>query len=298
MRSSRLRIGPAFALALLFAAAAASAAEPFSRGLLFRVDRPGARISWVFGTIHSADPRALALPPPVARAFAQARAFAGEILVTEVDTDDFTELAQFDDGRSLRDFLDAGTVAEIGRALGVAAPDDAALVRLKPWAVMLKLAQPRSPPAGAGVTLDASLLSAARARRMALVGLELPAEQASAFDAIPIESQVALVRHLLRERSALDGDHAKTMRAWLDRDLGELMALARAPGREQPALAPHFARLARELVENRSAVMAHRLFMPLRRGGVFVAVGALHLPGERGLLALLRDQGYRVRRVY
>ena len=44
--------------------------------------------------------------------------------------------------------------------------------------------------------------------------------------------------------------------------------------------------------------MAHRLFLPLRDGRTFVAVGALHLYGRDGLLALIRAQGYRVRRVF
>jgi uncharacterized protein YbaP (TraB family) len=43
--------------------------------------------------------------------------------------------------------------------------------------------------------------------------------------------------------------------------------------------------------------MAHRLHLPLARGRVFVAVGALHLHGRDGLLALIRRQGYRVTRV-
>ena len=71
-----------------------------------------------------------------------------------------------------------------------------------------------------------------------------------------------------------------------------------APGRADPAVARHFAQLTKHLVENRSVLMAHRLFMPLREGRVFVAVGALHLYGRKGLLELIRAQGYRIQRVY
>ena len=65
-----------------------------------------------------------------------------------------------------------------------------------------------------------------------------------------------------------------------------------------PEVAEHYRVLHRRVVENRSIVMAHRLFMPLREGGNFVAVGANHLYGEEGMLALIEKQGYRVERVY
>jgi len=45
-------------------------------------------------------------------------------------------------------------------------------------------------------------------------------------------------------------------------------------------------------------VMAHRLYMPLREGRVFVAIGVNHLYGEEGVLRLLQKQGYRVTPVY
>jgi uncharacterized protein YbaP (TraB family) len=51
-------------------------------------------------------------------------------------------------------------------------------------------------------------------------------------------------------------------------------------------------------VENRSVVMAHRLAVPLREGRAFVAVGANHLYGPEGMLALIEKQGCRVERVY
>jgi len=44
--------------------------------------------------------------------------------------------------------------------------------------------------------------------------------------------------------------------------------------------------------------MAERMRPQLAEGGRFIAVGALHLPGPRGLLQRLLDQGYTVRRVY
>jgi hypothetical protein len=44
--------------------------------------------------------------------------------------------------------------------------------------------------------------------------------------------------------------------------------------------------------------MVERLRPRLAEGGAFVAVGALHLPGEEGILRLLERQGYRVTRLY
>jgi uncharacterized protein YbaP (TraB family) len=44
--------------------------------------------------------------------------------------------------------------------------------------------------------------------------------------------------------------------------------------------------------------MAFRMQRELRRGRAFVAVGALHLYGDRGVLALLEEDGYRAERLY
>jgi uncharacterized protein YbaP (TraB family) len=284
--------------ARLAAAAPREPVAPDSRGLLFRVEKAGIAPSYVFGTLHSSDPRVTALPDAVARAFGEARSFATESRLTLGEIAGFFDAAQFDDGRRLADFFDAATLAEIRIRLGGRAPERANFERLKPWAVMLLLAEAPAAAAGGGPTLDERLLVAARARKLAIVGLELPDEQVAAFDAIEPASQVALVKHLLAHRDALAGEHEAVVAAWLGRDLAALAALEASQRRRHPDAAPHLAELARHLVENRSVQMAHRLFLPLRGGRVFVAVGALHLAGERSLLALLREQGYRIHPVY
>jgi len=63
-------------------------------------------------------------------------------------------------------------------------------------------------------------------------------------------------------------------------------------------VAGHYRILFEHVVENRSIVMAHRLVAPLHEGRAFIAVGANHLYGARGMLALIEKQGYRVERVY
>jgi len=52
------------------------------------------------------------------------------------------------------------------------------------------------------------------------------------------------------------------------------------------------------VVLDRSVVMAFRMQRQLRLGGSFVALGALHLYGEQGVLALLDADGYRATRIY
>jgi len=82
---------------------------------------------------------------------------------------------------------------------------------------------------------------------------------------------------------------------------GDLAALARGCEglcARTPEMREHFAELARHVVVDRTALLHHRLFVPLRAGRVFVAVGAMHLHGDKGLLAMLREDGYTVTRLW
>lgn len=48
----------------------------------------------------------------------------------------------------------------------------------------------------------------------------------------------------------------------------------------------------------RNRRMVERMARHVNQGGAFVAVGALHLSGENGILRLLEKRGYKVSRVY
>jgi uncharacterized protein YbaP (TraB family) len=281
-------------IASLAVAALAACATGAHAGPLYRVDRPGVAPSYLFGTLHSSDPRVTELAPTVRDALARSRRLAPELVMGEGDLPDFIAGASYDDARRLADHFDAATLDAIRASLGPLMPDEATFARLKPWAVMLLLARPHDDERA---TLDAVVVDAARRRGMTIVGLELPEEQVASLDAIPLASQVALVRFALAHRGDREREHEATVRAFVARDLRRLRAIALEAARGDAAMRAHVQALLRHLVDDRSALMAHRLFLPLRDGRVFVAVGALHLDGPKGLVALIRAQGYRVTRL-
>jgi uncharacterized protein YbaP (TraB family) len=275
---------------------AVKAQAPFSRGLLWRVSRPGVAASHVFGTIHLADPRVLLIPDPVRKALAQAKSYATEIQFNPAVEARFFEAAQFDDGRRLEPMIGAEAYAQLRSSLRQRELPEEVIARMKPWAAFVNLTV--TPDDYDQFTLDQKLYALARAQRLPAFGLESIEEQIAVFDGIPLDTQVALLKHGLAEREHFVGLIEPAIQAWLKRDLALLDAVHERTITRFPEMAEHYRTLVRHIVDNRSVVMAHRLFMPLARGGVFVAIGADHLYGEKGVLRLLQKQGYRITRVY
>jgi len=142
------------------------------------------------------------------------------------------------------------------------------------------------------------LVAMAKARGMRMMSLELVDEQIAAFDAVPVDSQVAMLKHALAHRDALVAMVEPTIDAWLRGDLATLAKLPDQAGHQFPGMAVHYRAFAKHVIDGRTALMHYRLFIPLREGRVFTAVGATHLYGKRGLLALIQQDGYRVTKVW
>jgi uncharacterized protein len=270
--------------------------EPFPEGLLWRVVRKGAPDSFVFGTIHVADARVSEVPEPVADALKRARRFATELDLDGIVDPRVFELEQYRDGRKLVDLIGPEAFARVQPLLAAQNVPERVLERMKPWAALLAIT--KAPPRGEAVSLDQNLAAAARALKLKPMALEWVEEQIAAFDSIPPESQVALLKQELDVPGYLGEFTEPAIQAWLARSLAGLAAVNDRIAQRYPDLARHNRRLVRAVIENRTVLMKHRLTLPLRSGGVFVAVGALHLYGSRGLLAGLVADGYRLERLW
>ena len=295
----RARLGRSCAVILaawLLAHPAAANATDFGEGRLWRISRTGVADSYVLGTIHIVDPRLASLPRPVEHALARSFRLMTELSPDTVTHEELAGMEELDNDARLEPLI--GTDAYLRLRAELAARDvpEQSALRLRPWAAMLKLTG--ATPRDDARSLDEQILRAARALGLRITPLESMSEQAAAFDAIPLESQVALLRHALERRDTLAAASEPTIAAWLRGDLAALANVAGNLGVRYPGMHEHYRRLVRHIIHDRTAVMHHRLVMPLRAGRVFVAVGAAHLPGNGGLLALLARDGYRVSRVW
>ena len=267
----------------------------FERGLLWEVSRKGTPPSHVFGTIHVADARLEKLPEPAQAAFARAASLMLEFVADEYVNERFLEAAMFTDRQTLQEKIGA---EDFERALAQLRPIGLSrefVDKLKPWGVLINLRDPR---AAGGVTPDARLAAQARARRMPVFRIEGVEEQIFTFDELPMAAQVALLKHSLAHRDELLELSARTLEAYLAADLAAIWRLREAFVQRHPQIAAHQAVMTKRVVHDRSVVMAFRMQRQLRRGGAFVALGALHLYGDKGVLALLEEDGYAASRVF
>lgn len=279
---------------LLPAFPAQAAKERFDRGVLWRVTRKGLPPSHVYGTIHVADPRLGELPAGVRKAFDGARSLMLEFLPDPYANERFLEAALLPERQTLEEIIgqeDFERAVQHLQPIGLA-PEF--VNKLKPWGVLLNLRNPRT---ASGAPLDTLLLELARSKRMPLFQIEGVEEQIFTFDEFPLDSQVALLKHSLAHSDELLALSERTLEAYLAGDLAGIWRLREEFVTRYPDLAPHQAILTKRVVFDRSVVMAFRMQRQLRRGGAFVGLGALHLYGDKGVLALLEDDGYRAARV-
>lgn len=277
---------------------------PNGKGLLWRIDADGLEPSWLYGTMHLSDPRILSMSKAAREAFEA----AGTVVLELEDLQDLdrirasmfanpslTMLDADQDLRSLMSDADWEAVSAVFDERGVPL---SLMSRMKPWLIFSMLIIPECETQrrlSGAKPLDAHLASDAEAAGKRLGGLETLEEQLSAMADLSLDLQVSMLVDIARLGVSQD-DRIETMtQLYVEGETGLIMSAMLLNARETGVSdSGDYAEFEESLVDNRNHRMAERLKPFLADGGAFVAIGALHLPGEDGLVELLRDQGFRV----
>jgi len=266
------------------------------QGLFWKIDNGKQVPSYIFGTIHSEDARVNQLPKIITSRFEQADSAAFEVLM-DLSTMLKVSTAMFYVGeeQSLKKLLDTDLYQEVITVMKSYQMPEELVDRLKPWAVIVTLS---APPTKTGEFLDFTLYQKAVALDIPVYGLEQVEEQTSIFDDIPLENQIQLLKDTIKDIDEIPAMFEKLHELYLERDLTKLLKFSIDEMKRESDNDSLIDDFIDKILDKRNVRMVERMEERLQKGNAFIAVGALHLPGEKGILRLLQNKGYTVSPLY
>jgi hypothetical protein len=192
--------------------------------------------------------------------------------------------------QSLDKVLSPATLVLVQKATGDLGSAGGPLMRFKPWMLAITLQGMELMKAGfdPALGLDQHFYDRAKESGKAVQGLETVDFQISRFDTMTMEQQDRMLAETLKELATETATVGKLGDAWKAGDVPAIERIALADLKSDPAM---YQRL---LVERNNNWMPKIEALFARRGRALVVVGAAHLVGPDGLLALLKAKGYTV----
>jgi uncharacterized protein len=274
---------------------------PTDNSLLWRISGNGLKqASYLYGTIHLIPKDELKLSEVTLSLLERS-----ERIVFEIDMKEMTNVfAQFSvmgkvfmkNGKTLKDVMPAQDYAVVHAALVEKGMGAGMFERMKPMFLSMLLLQGEegeSAQQGKTTSVEMELYRVARKSRIKSGGLETTDYQLGIFDKIPYEAQANMLLKALKDaESGTEGpdSFAEMVRLYKTEDITGMQKMVSS---QEQGLSEYEDLLLGNRNRNWIPIMGEMM----KAQPTFFAVGAGHLGGGEGVVALLRKAGYRVEAV-
>ncbi|MBS0236891.1 MAG: TraB/GumN family protein [Proteobacteria bacterium] len=273
-----------------------------TEAMLWKVEKPGVETSYLFGTMHLSDPRIAELPPAAIDAIAHAKSVALEVADLSPEAmaaamANAAKLIVYTDGQSLKSMLSDDDYKKVVQTVVKSGMPGEFAALMKPWLVSMLLATSdceRKQVASGKAVLDLRVAAEAQKHGITVTGLETIESQLGALASIPDDQQLAILKVELDYIDRADDMMETMVQMYAKRQIGAAMPFQLVLAAESGAPPSTFDGFKKALLIDRNGKMRDAALPLLEKGNAFVAIGALHLPGPGGLVALLRESGYTV----
>jgi len=293
-RGSSIAVAVALAVVSTVGLTAQAVQAPAAtKSFLWKV-QSGPRVLYLAGSVHALSADVYPLTPAFEQAFA-----AADTLIEEINLEQSGLLAlgpmllskaMYQDGRTFHSVVSKETAELVATHLK-GTPMASELIRpMKPWMVMLLLSAMQVQQAGLNpeLGLDKYFFDKATAAGKSVVGLETAESQIDRFDKMPEALQEQLLRSTLEELDVNKKELSAIVAAWRRGDAAAIERGVLGGFKKYPAAYQSL------IVERNHNWMPQLEKCLARTTPCLVVVGAGHVVGPDGLLALLRQKGYRV----
>ncbi|KHE16428.1 polysaccharide biosynthesis protein GumN [Aeromonas hydrophila] len=263
----------------------------FADPAFYKVSK-GDQQHWLLGSIHAGKPSLYPLPDPIKRAWLQSRALVLEVDLTHISQQQWQEMGAITrlvDGKTLKEHVPLDLYRRTIIAAGQNGLTENMLAPLRPWfaAITLTQAALERTDFSSALGVDQHFAKQAGDSGKPIIGFETLLEQLGYLASVG-DNQTLMLESTLDELPELERGFREVMKAWEEGDEATLINLLKsemAPPKLQAWL--------------EQTLLAERNHNWLKKWSTlpnesFIVVGALHLYGDQGLLALLEQQGWRI----
>lgn len=269
---------------------------PTEKSLAWKITGMGLKKpSYLYGTIHMIPKKEFELPGAVREALDQVRR-----VTFEIDMKEMTNLRSqlslvtksfMAGGKTLKDLLSAEDYRLVKDKMAEKGLPGGMFERMKPMFLSTLFSSDEEAPLGGGniTSVEMELYRMGKNRRLETAGLETAAYQMSVFDSIPYAVQAKMLVDGLRSMDTTDTSESQMdqlLKLYRDQDITAMQTMIG----EESGMGEYEDILLKKRNQNWIPVMGR---MMAEKPTLF-AVGAGHLGGENGVVALLRKAGYRV----
>ncbi|ELB2793567.1 TraB/GumN family protein [Aeromonas hydrophila] len=263
----------------------------FADPAFYKVSK-GDQQHWLLGSIHAGKPSLYPLPDPIERAWLQSRTLVLEVDLSHISQQQWQEMGAITrlvDGKTLKEHVPLDLYRRTIIAAGQNGLTENMLAPLRPWfaAITLTQAALERTDFRSALGVDQHFAKQAGDSGKPIIGFETLLEQLGYLASVG-DNQTLMLESTLDELPELEHGFREVMKAWEEGDEATLINLLKsemAPPKLQAWL--------------EQTLLAERNHNWLKKWSTlpnesFIVVGALHLYGDQGLLALLEQQGWRI----
>lgn len=277
-------------------AASSANAKVYPAGSVWVVDKEGYPGQlYLCGTIHVLRQTDYPLAESYDYAYQNAQRLLFELPPGASEAPEFNrrlmELGRYSDTTTLQAELGPTVWMRVEEWARTRGKSTTSLQALKPWLASLVITSEEFQQLGASNAMGVDQHYEQRAARDGKPGqgLETVELQLQLFSGLDRNQQILMLEQTLEEARTMAEEYDNLVKAWKNGDLELLYSLINREAEKHPELMEIF-------INKRNRAWIPPLMDFLRNGeSVMVLVGAGHLGGPEGLVALMRKQGCRVR---
>lgn len=255
---------------------------------------------YLLGSIHLVRENFYPLPAEITDAFQKSKALVVEIDPTKRSPSDTARLTatqgMYTDGTTIDQHLSEETRDAFGQYLQKGGIPISRFAAMKPWLVALGITVGEFMKNGydPNIGVDRYFITRAHGQGKPVIELESPEFQLKLFSSLSPELQDKLLLSTLIEVKDLKTFATDLLSAWKKGDSVKLNELVTHGLDDQPEWIPFYKKIAWD----RNITMTRDIENFLKQPGpIFVVVGSLHYVGDKGIIRLLKDKGYKVKQL-